>query len=101
MAQSPARLVLGRARALIENPDNWVQGAWKQKCEAGGYKRCAYQALEDAADELGLPSHAAFDALTRAIGDDCYAPRRAIPAFNDAASHKDVLAKFDLALGSS
>ena len=98
MSQSPVRLVLSRAREMIKEPGHWVQGAWKHPLAEGGFRRCAYQAVHDAAAELGLPSTAAFKALARALGDARRSPRCVIPAFNDRSSHQDVLALFDLAL---
>ncbi len=98
MSQSTSRLVLTRARGMIENPAHWIQGAWKLPIEGGGFRRCAYQAVHDAALELGLPDTAALKALTKVAKDARAAPRRAIPAFNDRSSHADVMALFDLAI---
>ncbi len=98
MSQSPTRIILSQARVMIQNPDHWLQGSWKQPIEGGGFRRCAYQAVYDAAKDLGLPEAAAMRALTRVIADGRRSPRRTIPGFNDRASHKDVLAMFDLAL---
>ena len=98
MAQSPTRIVLSHARKMIEDPSHWVQGAWKCPLGDGAFRRCAYQAVHDAANEIGLPDLAALKALARAVGDARRAPRRVVPAFNDRSSHKEVLALFDLAL---
>lgn len=100
MSQSPARIVLERARAMIEDPRDWVQGAWTMTAPGGRVRRCAYQAVQDAALEKGLPDAAVLKALTRVIADARRSPRRAIPAFNDTFAHADVLAMFDLAMNS-
>lgn len=98
MSQSPTRIVLSRAREMIREPGHWLQGAWKHPLEGGGFRRCAYQAVHDAAAEIGLPDAVALKTLTRALGDGRKSPRRSIPSFNDQASHAAVLALFDLAL---
>ena len=98
MAQSPTRLVLSHAREMIKDPNHWLQGAWKCQLPDGGWRRCGYQAVHDAAHEIGLPDTAAMKALARALGDARRSPRLVIPAFNDRSTHTDVLALFDLAL---
>lgn len=98
MSQSTTRLVLGRAREMISADDHWLQGAWKQALEGGGFRRCAYQAVYDAAQELGIPPSGSFKALMRALGDGRRAAIKRLPVFNDGASHGQVLALFDLAL---
>lgn len=98
MSQSTPRLVLERAREMIRDPNHWLQGAWKQPREDGSLRRCTYQAVHDAAKELGLPDTAALRALTRVIGDGRRSPRRVIPGFNDTCGHRDIMALFDLAL---
>lgn len=100
MSHSPARIVLERARALIADPRDWVQGAWTMTGEGGRVRRCAYQAVRDAALECGLPDTAAMKALTKVIADARRSPRRAIPMFNDTFEHADVLAMFDLAINT-
>ena len=98
MSQSPARIVLERAKALIQDPQDWLQGGWTMTCPSGRVRRCAYQAVQDAATEAGLPDAAALKALTRVIADARRSPRRAIPMFNDTFDHADVMAMFDLAI---
>ncbi len=98
MSQSTSRLVLTRAREMISTPEKWVQGAWKLPMPDGGFRRCAYQAVLDAALELGLPDTAAMKALAKAAGDGRRSPRRAIPAYNDSTGHSHVLTLFDRAL---
>lgn len=100
MSQTVSRLVLTRAREMIENPAHWVQGSWKLPLENGGFRRCAYQAVHDAALDLGLPDGLAFKCLAKSIGDARRSPRRVIPTFNDRSSHAEVLALFDKALES-
>lgn len=101
MSQSPTRIVLSRAREMIKDPNHWVQGSWKCPLADGSFRRCAYQAVHDAANEIGLPDLAALKALARAVGDGRRAPRRVIPGFNDQSTHKEVLALFDRALANA
>jgi hypothetical protein len=101
MSQSTTRLVLTRAREMIESPERWLQGAWKRPLPDGTMARCAYQAVHDAAVELGMPRAAAFRALMRALGDGRRSALRGLPVFNDRSRHADVLALFDLALESA
>lgn len=98
MAQSTTVLVLSRARDMIRDPAHWLQGAWRYEAPGGVVRRCAYQAVHEAAHDLALPDGAALKALARALGDGRRSPRRVIPAFNDRSGHKDVIALFDLAL---
>lgn len=100
MSQSAARIVLVRARALIQDPRDWVQGAWTLPGTGGRVRRCAYQAVQDAAREYGLPDAPALKALTTVIADTRRSPMRAIPMFNDSFDHADVLAMFDLAIST-
>lgn len=101
MSQSAARIVLVRARAMIQDPRDWVQGAWTKTGTGGRVRRCAYQAIQDAARECGLPDAPALKALTAAMADARRSPRRAIPNFNDTFDHADVMAMFDLAIGTA
>jgi hypothetical protein len=98
MSQSPTRIVLARARGMIEDRRNWLQGGWSQLGGQGLVRRCAYQAVHDAALETGLPGLPALKLLTVVIGDSRRSPRRAIPMFNDTSRHEDVMAMFDLAI---
>jgi hypothetical protein len=98
MSQSPARIVLVRARELIQSPDDWVQGAWTIAGSDGRVRRCAYQAIRDAALESGLPDGPALKALTAVVADARRSPRRAIPAFNDMVDHSEVIAMLDRAI---
>ena len=97
MSQSPTRLVLSRARAKIESPRTWLQHAYKQGNQYV-QKRCAYQALADAAEELNLGLSGPVGALSQAIGGGARNDESAIIAFNDSSQHADVLALFDKAL---
>ena len=97
MSQTPTRLVLTRARAMVADESTWLQHDWKDEtCDRT--KRCTYQAVEDAALELGLGEDKPLELLASAIGDDTDCPRDVIPEFNDNATHQDVMALFDLAL---
>lgn len=99
MSQSPSRLVLTTARHMIEDERNWLQHGWKR---ANQYrtKRCAYQAVADAARQIGIGGAPALAAMTRIIGVEGECPRGAISCFNDDSTHADVLTLFDLALES-
>lgn len=98
MAQSMAMLVLTRAHGMIVEKDFWLQGAWKRPLGNSGFRRCAYQAVYDAAQELGLPASGAFRILMKVLGDGRRAAIKVLPVFNDGASHDEVLKLFKLAI---
>ena len=97
MSQTPTKIVLTRAKGLIADESRWLQGDWSDMNE-GYIKRCAYQAVEDAASAAGLDCERPLAHLVQFIGDDGDCPRDVIPEFNDGAGHADVMALFDLAL---
>lgn len=97
MSQTPTRLVLTKAKSLIADESLWLQHDWKEEFE-GVTRRCAYQAVEDAAASLGLDETSALASLSRLLGVDGECARELVPDFNDNASHHDVMALFDLAL---
>ena len=97
MSQTPTKIVLTRARGMIADESRWLQGDWSDTSE-GYIKRCAYQAVEDAATALGLDCERPLAHLVGPIGEDGDCPRDTIPEFNDEAEHGDVMALFDLAL---
>ena len=97
MSQTPTKIVLTRARGLIADESRWLQCDWSDSSE-GHTKRCAYQAVEDAATELGLDCERPLAHLVNLLGDEGECPRDVIPEFNDEAGHEDVMALFDLAL---
>lgn len=101
MAQSTARIVLTRACGMIAEKDCWLQGAWKRPRENGGFRRCAYQAVYDAAQETGLPASGSFKILMKVLGDGRRAAIKRLPVFNDGASHEEVLKLFELAIGDA
>lgn len=94
-------LVLTRAQGMIVEKDCWLQGTWKAPRENGGYRRCAYQAVYDAAQDLGLPASGAFKILMKVLGDGRRAAIKRLPVFNDGASHEEVLKLFELAIGDA
>lgn len=98
MAQSMAMLVLTRAHGMIVEKDCWLQGAWKIPRQEGGFRRCAYQAVYDAAQDLGMPASGAFKVLMKVLGDGRRAAIKRLPVFNDGASHEDVVKLFELAI---
>ena len=101
MAQSIARLVLIRAHGMISEKNCWLQGAWKRPIEQGAFQRCAYQAVYDAAQDLGLPASGAFKILMKLLGDGRRSAIKRLPVFNDGASHDEVLTLFELAIGDA
>ena len=101
MSISPTKLILQNARKSIENEDNWVQNAWKAPGNNGAIRRCCYQAVHDAAGDLGLPADKALKSLSRILTDGRRSPRKVIPRFNDNAKHKDVLALLDMAIANA
>ena len=98
MSQSTTKLVLRRAMAMIAEPERWLQGDWKWVDAQVGFRRCAYQAVFDAAREIGVPASGSIKALMKALGEKRHPAIKAIPMFNDRSSHKEVLALFELAL---
>ncbi len=98
MAQSIARQVLTRAQGMIAEKECWLQGAWKRPRKVGGFQRCAYQAVYDAAQDLGLPASGSFKLLMKTLGDGRRSAIKRLPVFNDGASHDEVLRLFELAL---
>ena len=98
MSQSIAKLVLSRAHGLIAEKDCWLQGAWKRPRKGGGFQRCAYQAVYDAAQDLGLPASNSFKLLMKALGDGRRSAINMLPIFNDGSSHDEILRLFEVAI---
>jgi hypothetical protein len=87
--------VLEEARGLIEQPDDWVRGAY----ETDGGERCAVGALRAAASLLNYPTAGAtaqhlVEAIVRQHGFD------AIERMNDHAGHDAILRVFDVAIAT-
>lgn len=97
MSQTPSRIVLTTARTLIEERRSWLQNGWK--CGRQRLmRRCAYQAVIDAARMLGLEETRPLALLAEAMTGPGTNPREAIPTFNDHHPHAEILAAFDRAI---
>src|SRR5271169_4086438 len=106
MSKALNRIIIARARALIEDENHWCRGALARDdsgrqvdpTDAAARRRCAYGALVAAAFELvGDPSqaHDLADAAAREI--------RGSPSLinsNDTRGHAAVLALFDKAMAA-
>lgn len=92
--------LLTRARAIIENPQNWTKGEMAR--DAGGRLVvshspdavcfCAVGALRRAAYELCIDRFPSFYTLQKWCGTE------PVPLFNDTHTHADVLALYDRAI---
>jgi hypothetical protein len=103
VAPAPDALsVLRKARALIEKPEHWTQGAYArdalgEKCPDGderAHSFCAIGAMWRVVPS-SLSVTDAANALCRAAGI-----KTSIDAFNDSHTHAEVLAAFDKAIAS-
>lgn len=92
--------ILKAAKAVIENPDKWTQGAFARDTQGnrlpGGYGDeatcfCSLGAVEKATqlDWYDTPDIVVY--LEEAIDDQ-------VAHFNDSASHADVMQMFDKAI---
>lgn len=97
MSQSPAKLVLTKARSLIADRRCWLQHGWKNG-NRDAESRCAYQAIVDAGELLGLDPERSLWLLAGVIAGQGADPRDAIPGFNDCQSHAMVLEMFGQAI---
>lgn len=95
--------VLRMARALVERPELWTQGAYSRDADGVGDPdkvnivcRCAEGAIMDAyAEDEVAAGTTAWSILQEIVGD------QSIPTWNDAPgrTHTEILAAFDLAIG--
>jgi len=97
MSQTPSRMVLTTARTLIAERRSWLQHGWRRG-NRHVMRRCAYQAVVDAARMLGLEETRPLALLSDAMAGPGMSPREAIPVFNDNHPHAEILAMFDRAL---
>lgn len=97
MSQTPSRMVLTTARSLIAERRSWLQHGWKRG-DRNVMRRCAYQAVVDAARMLGLEEGRPLALLADAMAGPGFNPREAIPVYNDNHPHAEILAMFDRAL---
>jgi hypothetical protein len=86
--------VLRKARALIEKPENWLQGEY---CD--GDKFCLLGAIAKVQElpeykSEETPAYFAVKAAVRALDPGTVFPHR----FNDTHTHAEVLAAFDRAI---
>jgi len=97
MSQTPSRLVLTTARSLIAERRSWLQHGWRRG-NRHVMRRCAYQAVVDAARMLGLEDRRPLALLADAMAGTDANPRETIPVFNDSHPHAEILAVFDRAI---
>jgi hypothetical protein len=90
-------MVLTTARTLIAERRSWLQHGWRRG-NRHVMRRCAYQAVVDAARMLGLEETRPLALLADAMAGPGLSPREAIPVFNDNHPHAEILAMFDRAL---
>lgn len=99
--------LLKAARAKIEKPENWTQGAFAKNAEGHNtflghddYVNvtcwCAWGAVEEAAGSGVRYSGDAMQALHCALPEGT----EWVPDFNDSHTHEEVLALFDRAIAS-
>ena len=93
---SPKEILI-RARKLIENPENWIQGAFSK---GGAY--CAVGSLFAAGIDISGPytESPAYQALEKAMGLDHTPPAGRVSYWSDSHTHAEVLAAFDRAIES-
>lgn len=97
MSQTPSRMVLTTARSLIAERRAWLQHGWRRGNQHV-MRRCAYQAVVDAARMLGLEPTRPLELLAEAMSGAGAGPRETIPVFNDNHGHAEIIAMFDRAL---
>ena len=93
--------VLRAARELIRNEGSWCQGSdasdingdWAHPSSDEAIVWCAFGALRSTA---GSGMYSAVQLLMSVLSDDGTCT---ITAYNDSHTHKEVLAKFDEAIG--
>jgi hypothetical protein len=90
-------MVLTTARTLIAERRSWLQHGWRRG-NRHVMRRCAYQAVVDAARMLGLEETRPLALLSDAMAGPGMSPREAIPVFNEYHPHAEILAMFDRAL---
>ena len=103
-----ATYILTRARELIEDPVNWIQGPHAvdedhEPVDAESLNACAWcawGAMESISDQTGVSLWPAYDVLTKE------AVRAGFPEIwhlndDDETEHSDVLAAFDAAIEST
>ncbi|MGE0766973.1 MAG: hypothetical protein AB7L90_10955 [Hyphomicrobiaceae bacterium] len=100
MSQTPSRMVLTTARTLIAERRSWLQHGWI-RFNRHVMRRCAYQAVVDAARMLGLEERRPLALLADEMAGPGIDPREAIPVYNDNHPHAEILAMFDRALAKT
>lgn len=93
--------VLRTARAKIEKPENWTQGAWARDADqhdmmpqmAGACSFCAMGAVQFITGESE-----AFYVSMQALKRSLETAHVSVLAFNDTHTHAEVLALFDRAI---
>jgi hypothetical protein len=100
MAKAPQYIVLGKGLSLIEDPQHWLRDNWKSEGPCGT-QRCAYQAVVDAGEMLGIDPRKALELLAEALGYPRAEPRDAIMVVNDCHGHHAIIEGFRKALAGS
>lgn len=97
---SPVADVLKAARALIEKPENWTQGAMSRNADGSGHWWdaegatcfCLMGAIARAAARRGSRAQGAIVAIRSVIGSHL------IAAYNDIHTHDEIIAALDRAI---
>lgn len=94
--------VLTKAKALIENPENWIQGDYSSK---SGTCFCSFGAVAKVLNVCNFSSHVdhhAF-ALKEVVQDSekFETPSENFAAYNDRSTHAEVMEAFDKAIALS
>lgn len=100
------KTILREARALIEDPARWTQGASARTADGretfaacpDAVQWCAAGAVRKVSDFPGSANHARANAL---LGAQARAIGHTTPAVNDALGHTAVLQMFDAAIAAA
>lgn len=94
--------VLTKAKALIENPENWMQGDYSNK---NGTCFCSLGAIAKVLDVCNFNDH--VDHFTLALeevvkdSEKFQTPNENFAAYNDRSTHAEVMEAFDKAIALS
>lgn len=105
--------VLRKARALIEKPENWTQGAYARGIDDAGQgikdacSLCAVGSVYAITDDLKASGEPVFRRVLYWLGSALARPREPpldsaeVIAFNDTHTHAEVLSLFDRAIAAA
>ena len=105
--------VLRKARALIEKPENWTQGAYARGIDDAGKSikdacsLCAVGAVYAITDDLKAGGEKVFQRVLYWLGSALARPGEPpldsadVIAFNDTRTHAEVLSLFDRAIAAA